>query len=245
MNVVGAWVESALAFVIVFPALLLAEALVPPASGRRRLRGRRPDIAWLVALLAAAPVVGLVVERIARVIAPHGPFASTLARAPIAAAVVAFVGADLIAYGVHRAEHRVRVLWRYHAVHHASSPVDALAGYRFHPVDIALERGVPVLVVVAIGVPVGALAPYLSVAFIVTLLAHVNVDLSRSGVDNFVVTPAFHRVHHEMGNGHYALVLPMFDRVFGSVQRKISNPIATDVAFATNAMPTSSGNARR
>jgi sterol desaturase/sphingolipid hydroxylase (fatty acid hydroxylase superfamily) len=241
-----AWFDSTVAFALVFPALLLAEALVPPAGGRRRLRGRKADLAWLGAVLLVAPAVGVVTERAARALAPYGPVASWAAHSPIAAGALAFVVADLVAYGVHRSEHRVPWLWRYHSVHHASTPVDALAGYRFHPVNIALERGLPVLFVAAVGFPMGALVPYLSVAFLVTLLAHMNAAVPRTVLDRIVVTPPFHRAHHEEARTHYAFVLPVFDRIFGSSdQRKITKPMASDVAFATNAIPSSSGNARR
>jgi hypothetical protein len=177
MTLVGAALENALVFAIVFPALLLAEAIVPARTGRRPLRNRQTDVAWLVTVLLTAPVVTAVTIRTGRALVPHGPLASGFAHRPVAAAIVAFVVADLAAYIVHRAEHRVPMLWRYHAVHHNSSPVDALAGYRFHPVDVALERGLPVLAVAALRAPLGAFVPYLSVAFVVTLVAHMNVDM--------------------------------------------------------------------
>jgi sterol desaturase/sphingolipid hydroxylase (fatty acid hydroxylase superfamily) len=72
----------------------------------------------------------------------------------------------------------------------------------------------------------------------------VNVDVPASPFDRVVVTPLYHRKHHERGNTHYAFVLPAFDRMFGSQQNN-SRPIANDVALATNAMPTSSGRSRR
>ncbi len=246
MNVVGAWFENALVFAIVFPALLVAEAVIPPAGGRRRLRGRSSDVAWLAAVLIAVPVAALVSVRASGVVAPHGPFAAFFADVPIAALVVAFVGADFVAYALHRAEHRVAALWRYHAVHHASTPVDALAGYRFHPVNIVLERCLPVLAIAMLGVPAAAFVPYLAAAFVVTAIAHVNIAVPATPVDRMIVTPAYHRHHHEHERQHYAFVLPLFDQLFGSTaQRTINNPIANDTALAANAMPTSSAKARR
>lgn len=52
---------------------------------------------------------------------------------------VVFVLADLANYGIHRALHRVPLLWRFHAVRHLSERLDWLATSRVHPIDLAVN----------------------------------------------------------------------------------------------------------
>jgi sterol desaturase/sphingolipid hydroxylase (fatty acid hydroxylase superfamily) len=42
---------------------------------------------------------------------------------------------DLIIYWGHRLQHRVGLLWRFHAVHHSAEHLDWLAAHREHPLD--------------------------------------------------------------------------------------------------------------
>jgi sterol desaturase/sphingolipid hydroxylase (fatty acid hydroxylase superfamily) len=227
--------ENGAAAAVVLPALLLVEALIPPASGRRSLRGRRGDIAFVALVIALTPVVTIA----AAALSDHGVRIAH----PIAAA---FVVGELGAYWVHRLEHRIDGLWRFHAVHHRPAPVDALAGFRFHPVDIVLQRGLPIALGGVLGISARAFVPYLAVVFVVTALAHVNADIPASPLDRIVATPAYHRAHHDAAHqdANLALAFPVLDAIFGT-QRITNRPIANDAALATNAMPTSSASARR
>ena len=70
-----------------------------------------------------------------------------LARPPFAVSrsgsrfLEAVLVADLAQYAVHRAFHRVPLLWRFHAVHHSSRDLDWLAGSRLHLLDAVATRG--------------------------------------------------------------------------------------------------------
>jgi len=133
-------------------------------------------------------------------------------------AIAAFLVADVVAYWVHRSEHKFGLLWRPHSIHHSATTVDWLAGFRFHPVDVVVEQVPPILLLAAVGVPLSAIAPYLFVAALVTLFAHCNVVVPGRILGRLVVVAPYHRSHHELGgDGHnFALVLPAVDVVFGT-----------------------------
>lgn len=78
---------------------------------------------------------------------------------PLLAAILL---ADLAQYGVHRAFHRVPLLWRFHAVHHSSRDMDWLAGSRLHVVDAVVTRGLVLVPLHLAGFAEPALYGYLA-----------------------------------------------------------------------------------
>lgn len=53
--------------------------------------------------------------------------------------ILAFVLFDLWMYLWHRANHRVKFLWRFHRVHHTDREMDVTTAMRFHPGEITLS----------------------------------------------------------------------------------------------------------
>lgn len=145
---------------------------------------------------------------------------SAVERPGVARLVAVFVLADLVGYGVHRAMHRVPVLWRFHAVHHAPRHVSWFDAWRQHPVDFVLHG-------VAVGLPGALLGASLSdVASVVllrkafTTFLHLNVRL---GFGVLLASPDFHRVHHgharEDFDTNFAGTFPVWDVLFGTHRR--------------------------
>ena len=49
---------------------------------------------------------------------------------------------DITAYWIHRATHKIPLLWRFHRVHHSDTTMDASTVFRFHPLEILLVFGI-------------------------------------------------------------------------------------------------------
>ena len=58
---------------------------------------------------------------------------------------------DFVQYWVHRAFHRVPILWRFHRIHHSADVMDWLAGSRLHLVDVAVTRGLTYVPIYLLG----------------------------------------------------------------------------------------------
>lgn len=134
-------------------------------------------------------------------------------------AALALVLADLIGYWTHRLFHGRR-LWRFHAVHHASTQLDWLAAVRVHPVNEAASRVLTLLPLFALGfrAPVlAALAPFFT---LYALGLHANVPWTFGPLRYVLASPAFHRWHHtsdERGlDRNFAGLFPVWDLVFGT-----------------------------
>lgn len=133
---------------------------------------------------------------------------------------------DLWMYWWHRINHAVPFFWRYHRVHHGDPSMDASSGVRFHPGEIFLSGLVRLAVVPLLGISFSQVMLYQAILLPVVLLQHANVRLPRLLDFGFaraglLVTPAMHRVHHsrqrEETNSNYASVLPIWDRLFGTL----------------------------
>lgn len=130
---------------------------------------------------------------------------------------------DAWMYTWHRVNHRVALLWRFHAVHHTDREMDATSAFRFHPGEIALSFMARLLVLPVLGMTMPQLLAYETLLLPVILFHHSNVRMPRR-VDSMlrwlIVTPWMHWVHHsrvrEETNSNYASVLSIWDRLFAS-----------------------------
>lgn len=227
-----AWADNAVMFAVLAPLLLLAERIAPesaapsgPSCSRAGLgrEGRVTDWAFALTGLAVAPAVWLGLAGAAGSAGRHGPLRPVFAALPPAAQWLAgFLLVDLGAYWLHRGEHAAGLLWRLHSVHHSPHHLDWLSGRRFHPVDAVAQQLLPVAAVVALGVRLGSLEPYLVVATVVTILAHCDLAIPCGPLRWIVVTPGYHRSHHEAegADANFALVLPLMDKVFGTASTR-------------------------
>ena len=134
------------------PALLVAAgalAALSLAEGMRPLRPRREPrwrhAARNVAIFGMAQAIGaplrlLVVAPLAALVAREGW--GLLQATPLPLAVTAFGGVALLDFslwGWHVMNHRIGVLWRFHAPHHADLDLDATSALRFHAGELALS----------------------------------------------------------------------------------------------------------
>jgi sterol desaturase/sphingolipid hydroxylase (fatty acid hydroxylase superfamily) len=218
----SAWLEYAVVLLILLPLLAVAERVAPEQPGAARLSwwsgARAADVGWLlVAVATVPPITGLAVMAADRM-ASTGLLATLLGHHAITSAIVGGLAYESVYYAIHRGEHRAAWLWPIHRTHHAARRLDAVSGFRFHPLDTVATRGVPVLVVALVGIPPGRLVPYLTVLFVVTMLAHADLAVPGRWLDWVVVTPGYHRTHHEVHGGgtNLAAVLPILDRCFGT-----------------------------
>ena len=208
-----------------------------------RLRPRR-DVAlfarhrltdWLHALLTPWLVAGLVLG----IAAVAGPFLRANAPARLHALVadfpravsfgLAFLLAELAAYGVHYAMHRIPLLWHFHAVHHSAEELDFLAGIRRHPFDTALSSAAIALPGFLLGVPLEGIALYGLATKLWTIFIHTNLDVRIPVLERLVTTPFFHHGHHdrqEVAPRNLASVLAVLDVLFGTYRERTDWPLA-------------------
>lgn len=128
--------------------------------------------------------------------------------------------ADLAQYWVHRAFHRVPVLWRFHKVHHSVETMDWLAGSRLHLLDVIATRGLVLLALLVAGFDEIAIYAYLALVSVHAVFIHANFAPRARWLERWIAMPRFHHWHHgiepEARDVNFAVHLPMIDRWFGT-----------------------------
>lgn len=126
---------------------------------------------------------------------------------------------DFVQYWVHRAFHRIPILWRFHAIHHSSRAMDWLAGSRLHVVDVVITRGLVILPVFVLGFSQSAVYAYLVFVGFHAVLIHANFGVSFGRLDHWIATPRMHHWHHAITpvDRNFAVHLPVLDRIFGTL----------------------------
>ncbi len=139
--------------------------------------------------------------------------------------IAAFVVRDFVYYWVHRAEHRVRILWASHLIHHSPEEMTFTHAVRV-PWMEALYKPWIGLWVPLIGFHPLAFAILDMAAATYGQLYHTSAGRRRSWLDWLVVTPSTHRVHHgsntEYIDKNFSAVFIIWDRLFGTYAPEIA-----------------------
>ena len=150
-----------------------------------------------------------------------------------AATAVIFVAMDGCNWFAHLANHRVRVLWRFHELHHSQEDMSVLTVFRTHPLIhvsylIALIPGIVLLAN-------GALSTTLLVIYAAILaFAHSNTNLGFGPLGRIFVSPNFHRIHHQLDGPqdvNLGFALTIWDQLFGRAVFPTEETIRTDTGL--------------
>jgi len=134
---------------------------------------------------------------------------------------------DAWMYAWHVLNHKLPLLWRFHAVHHADRELDTSSALRFHTGEIILSGCARLAVLPAIGLTIQQLLLYETMLLPVILFHHANVRIPKrldEWIRAVIVTPRMHWVHHSRlrpeTDSNYASVLSVWDRLFGTFRMR-------------------------
>jgi len=169
----------------------------------------------ILTYLSLAPSLSLLAQ------VEHASFRGWVDAQPLLLQVLAIMFlTDFIQYWVHRAFHRIPVLWRFHAVHHSARTMDWLAGSRMHFIEIVALRSITIIPMYVLGFSPTAIYIYLVIVYLSATYIHANVKWNIEALKPFVVTPRFHHWHHgiekEAIDVNFSIHFPLFDRLFGT-----------------------------
>ncbi len=212
---------------LILPFVGIGMALEAALSRRPQTPSRSTalNLALMISYLAVELGVSALATLVAVQVVAHAPGRHALpqphpasAQGVLAWAVAMMAVHDFFYYWMHRAQHQFAWLWAEHAIHHSEEDLNVTTAWRHHWLD-------PVIQSVFITVPTVYLFGLTAeVAVTMSVLYNaaavwVHADLPLGG--NWAVgNPRWHRVHHSRRPEHcdknFALVLPLFDRAFGT-----------------------------
>jgi sterol desaturase/sphingolipid hydroxylase (fatty acid hydroxylase superfamily) len=159
--------------------------------------------------------------------------------------VAGFLLLDFLNYAVHRAQHAVPLLWRFHALHHSDPDVDVTTSVRHHPIEYLLATGFYWLAVLALGIPVVVVLSHALAVFAAAAVTHGNIRLPEwleRAAQPVVITLDLHLVHHsvfhEEANSNFGAVLSIWDRLFRTFTPASRVSVDT-IAFGVRELPQS------
>lgn len=130
---------------------------------------------------------------------------------------------DFLRYAVHRCQHAVPLLWRFHAVHHSDPDVDVTTSVRHHPIESLIAASVYWLAVLVLDIPAIVVTTHAVAVFVAAAVTHTNVRFPlwvERALQPVVITLDLHLIHHsvvyEEANSNYGAVLSIWDRLFGT-----------------------------
>lgn len=213
-----------------FLVLLACEILRPLRRPRRRRAGRYLVNAALTALaLGAGALVATLALWLAEWCSRGGIGLLRVAPMPAAARwALGFVLLDLTFYYWHGANHKLRILWRFHNVHHADPDLDVTTSFRFHLGEVLYSSVFRAAQVVVIGASLRLYLVYELVFACATMFHHCNVRLPlvlERVINRVFVTPRMHGVHHstfrDETDSNYSVVFSWWDMLHRTMRLNV------------------------
>jgi sterol desaturase/sphingolipid hydroxylase (fatty acid hydroxylase superfamily) len=225
------------ATLVVIGVFLVVERTWPAQPRPMLARGYRHDVIFTVvnALLVAPLVTALTLGfmHVARSSMPWIVLPRMGAVPRWAAIGLIFVAMDLCNWAVHLANHRARMLWRFHELHHSQEDMSVLTVFRTHPlIHVSyLVALVPGIVLLANGV--------LSITLLVVYgamvaFAHSNTRLGFGPLERILVSPNYHRMHHKVDGPqdvNLGFAFTVWDQLFHRAVFPTADTVRTDTGL--------------
>lgn len=188
---------TAVALLVMAGLLAPLENWFPVSPARPRARAVAACAAFfafntVLMQLVGAPVLEALEEQFTAVESPS--WARLLA---------VLVLSDVAGYWMHRAMHRVPVLWRLHSVHHAPTELHWFEAWRQHPLDFLMHGLAVGLPGAVLGASLAEIASVVLMRKVFTAFLHANVRWRFGPLEWVLATPLFHRVHHSADPSDY------------------------------------------
>ncbi len=199
---------------------VLGELMMRHCRGRSiDLRGSMTSISAGLAYISAKGIVSKVVSFAVAMYIYNNHRLFDVSPANPLVWVGIFLCRDFVYYWIHRTEHRVKVLWASHMIHHSSEEFTFTTAVRMPWMEAlykpALGFWAPLL-----GFHPLAFAAMGALVLIAGQFQHTELMRRRTVLDLVFVTPSAHRVHHgsnaEYLDKNFGSMLIVWDRLFGT-----------------------------
>jgi len=136
--------------------------------------------------------------------------------------VAAFLILDFLGYAQHRMAHAWGWWWELHKIHHSAQSFNMITAYRTHVLE-AVPRSIVYGLALAVTGDLNAFVFYAVLLEFVNLVLHSDMQYRWGWLENVLVTPRNHRIHHSTEARHhdknFGFTLIVWDRLFGTFYR--------------------------
>jgi sterol desaturase/sphingolipid hydroxylase (fatty acid hydroxylase superfamily) len=140
----------------------------------------------------------------------------------LAVLLLDFFGAWL----AHYVQHKIKVFWRLHLIHHTDNHVDTTTANRHHPGESIIRFVFTIFGVFILGAPIGMVLLYQSLSVVFSQFNHANIRLPKkldTVLSFIIVSPDMHKVHHHLKlpytDTNYGNIFSVWDRILGTFSK--------------------------
>ena len=142
----------------------------------------------------------------------------------------------LSAWLAHWVEHKIKVLWGFHLIHHTDHEVDTTTANRHHPGESVVRFIFTCFGTFVVGAPVAIIMIYQALSVILSQFNHANISLPKKMDDVLswvIVSPDMHKVHHHYKlpytDSNYGNIFSIWDRLLGTFMKLPNSEIVYGV----------------
>src|SRR4030095_8220673 len=139
--------------------------------------------------------------------------------------VIAFFALDLAGYWVHRWSHHINIFWNLHVIHHSSEEFNLACALRQSISEIVKVFAFLLLPAALLGVPAKVIAVIAPLHLFAQFWYHTRHIGKMGFLENIIVTPSHHRVHHAINpeylDKHLGQIFLCGDKWFGTFQEEL------------------------
>jgi sterol desaturase/sphingolipid hydroxylase (fatty acid hydroxylase superfamily) len=153
------------------------------------------------------------------------------------------VALDYTLWHWHRWNHRVPLLWRMHAAHHADPDLDASTALRFHAGEMLASVPFRAAQVLALGIDRDTLRTWETLLLVAILFHHSNTRLPPAfdkALSHLIITPRLHGIHHSFRpdrlDTNFGTLLSLWDALHGTRDASLARA-QHDLAIGIPALP--------
>jgi alkylglycerol monooxygenase len=141
--------------------------------------------------------------------------------------VIAFIVIDFAGYWVHRWSHHINLFWNLHIIHHSSEEFNLACALR-QSISMFVNPFVFLLVPAAlVGVPPEVIATVGPLHLFAQFWYHTRHINKMGFLENIIVTPSHHRVHHAINKEYLdknlSQIFIVWDKLFGTYQAELKD----------------------
>lgn len=185
------------------------DAFVDPRRVRR-------NWAFFLASLTPNPILHALAPSLDSALAPAFQLSQVSVALDLAVAVLL---AELVSWLSHFAKHRVEFLWRFHFQHHREEHFSVWMVTHTHALEVVFTSLVVAVVLTVAGVSPLARQLYLLLYTASVLYHHSAHAYSLGFLDRLFISPAYHRLHHEVdARCNYGAALTLYDVLFRTAE---------------------------
>ena len=139
--------------------------------------------------------------------------------------VIAFIVLDFSGYWVHRWSHHINIFWNLHVIHHSSEEFNLACALRQSISELVKVFTFLLLPAALLGVPSQVIAVVAPIQLFAQFWYHTRHIKKMGFLENIIVTPSHHRVHHAINKEYLdknlSQIFIFWDKLFGTYQQEL------------------------